>query len=58
MSLGWTYLLQPIVSFALAQFGVLVTLPALDMSQMMPILLGMLGLGGLRSWERARGVGK
>jgi len=30
----------------------------LDMSQMMPILLGMLGLGGLRSWERTKGVGK
>jgi hypothetical protein len=57
-SLGWTYLFQPMASFVLAQFGLLVDLPALDMSQMMPILLGMLGLGGLRSWERARGVGK
>jgi hypothetical protein len=45
-------------SFVLAQYGLLVDLPALDMSQMMPILLGMLGLGGLRSWERSRGVGK
>lgn len=57
-SLAWTYLLQPMVSFALAQTGHLVELPALDMSQMMPILLGMLGLGGLRSWERTKGVGK
>jgi hypothetical protein len=38
--------------------GLLVDLPALDMSQMMPILLGMLGLGGLRSYERTKGVGK
>jgi hypothetical protein len=57
-SLAWTYLFQPMVSFALAQTGHLVELPALDMSQMMPILLGMLGLGGLRSWERTKGVGK
>jgi len=57
-SLAWTYLLQPMVSFVLAQTGHLVELPALDMSQMMPILLGMLGLGGLRSWERTKGVGK
>jgi hypothetical protein len=57
-SLAWTYLLQPMASFVLAQTGHLVDLPALDMSQMMPILLGMLGLGGLRSWERTKGVGK
>ena len=57
-SLAWTYLLQPMASFVLAQTGHLVELPALDMSQMMPILLGMLGLGSLRSWERTKGVGK
>jgi len=45
-------------SFVLAQTGHLVDLPALDMSQMMPILLGMLGLGSLRSWERTKGVSK
>jgi len=57
-SLAWTYLFQPMASFVLAQTGHLVDLPALDMSQMMPILLGMLGLGGLRSWERTKGVSK
>ena len=57
-SLAWTYLLQPMASFVLAQTGHLVDLPALDMSQMMPLLLGMLGLGSLRSWERTKGVGK
>jgi len=57
-SLAWTYLFQPMASFVLAQTGHLVDLPALDMSQMMPILLGMLGLGSLRSWERTKGVSK
>jgi hypothetical protein len=57
-ALAWTYLFQPMISFVLAQFGLLVDLPALDMSAMMPILLGMLGLGSLRSWERTKGVGK
>ena len=57
-SLAWTYLLQPMASFVLAQTGHLVDLPALDMSQMMPILSGMLGLGSLRSWERTKGVSK
>jgi hypothetical protein len=35
-----------------------VVLPALDMSEMMPVLLGMLGLGGLRTFEKFKGVSK
>ena len=58
ISLAWSYICQPIIVFVLAQTGHLVSLPTLDMSQMMPILLGMLGLGSLRSWERTKGVGK
>ena len=58
LSFGWVYLFQPMISFVLAQTGHLVDLPALDMSQMMPILLGLLGLGGLRTLERSKGVGK
>jgi hypothetical protein len=58
LSFGWVYLLQPMIAFVLAQTGHLVQLPTLDMSQMMPILLGLLGLGGLRSLERSKGVGK
>jgi hypothetical protein len=58
LSFGWVYLFQPMASFVLAQTGNLVELPSLDMSQMMPILLGLLGLGGLRTLERSKGVGK
>lgn len=55
-SLAWTYILQPMAAFAIAQSGRVVTLPALDTGEMMPILLGMLGLGGMRSWEKIKGV--
>ena len=55
-ALTWTYILQPIAAFALAQFGYLTALPRLDMGEMMPILIGMLGLGGMRSWEKTKGV--
>jgi hypothetical protein len=55
-ALTWTYILQPIAAFALAQLGYLTALPRLDMGEMMPILLGMLGLGGMRSWEKTKGV--
>ena len=58
LALFYTYLLQPIATFILAQTGTLVHLPEVDLSTMMPVLLGMLGLGGLRSWEKYKGVSK
>jgi hypothetical protein len=33
-----------------------VPLPLLDMGQMMPVLMGMLGLGGLRTFEKFKKV--
>jgi hypothetical protein len=33
-------------------------LPTLDLSEMMPVLLGMLGLGGLRSFEKYKKISK
>jgi hypothetical protein len=35
-----------------------VNVPQADMGEMMPILLGMLGLGAMRTYERKQGVGK
>lgn len=58
VALAWNYIAQPILVFALAQTGNLIELPALDMSQMMPVLMGMLGLGGLRTFEKYKSVSK
>ena len=58
LALCWTYILQPVAQFVLAQTGHLIDLPGLDMSTMMPVLLGMLGLGGLRTWEKHKGLTK
>ena len=58
ISLAWTYVLTPILQFVLANTGHLIDLPAMDMSQMMPVLMGMLGLGGLRTFEKFKGVSK
>tara|TARA_Y100000401_G_C8236099_1_gene180619 strand:- start:17 stop:424 length:408 start_codon:yes stop_codon:yes gene_type:complete len=57
-ALAWTYVVTPILNFILAQTGHLVDLPAMDMSQMMPVLMGMLGLGGLRTFEKYKNVSK
>jgi hypothetical protein len=40
----------------LSPFGIVV--PQADTATMMPVLMGMLGLGGLRTIERVKGVGK
>lgn len=55
---GWTFVAQPLVGFACAAVGHPVITPVLDMGQMMPVLLGMLGLGGMRSFEKYTGSNK
>ena len=47
---------QSLISPLAAPFGI--DVPQADTSTMLPILMGMLGLGGLRSYERVQGVGK
>lgn len=46
------YLVSPLA----APFGIII--PQVDVSMMVPILTGMLGLAGLRSYERVKQVGK
>ena len=46
------FLISPLA----APFGVVV--PQADTATMLPVLMGMLGLGGLRTMERVKGVGK
>ena len=58
VALMYTYVLQPILVFGLAQSGYLIDLPKMDLGELMPVLMGMLGLGGLRSWEKVKGVSK
>ena len=58
VALSWTYVVMPITQFILAQTGHLVDLPAMNMNEMMPVLMGMLGLGGLRSFEKYKKVSK
>jgi|TARA_R110000868_G_scaffold154275_2_gene380367 hypothetical protein len=58
VALMYTYVLQPILVFGLAQSGYLIDLPKMDLGELMPVLMGLLGLGGLRSWEKVKGVAK
>lgn len=39
-------------------FDLLANVTPLNMSEMMPVLMGMLGLGSFRSWEKSKGIAR
>lgn len=59
---AYSYVLLPFAQFLVFTFGTttmteqLALAPRLELSEMMPVLLGMLGLSGLRTTERIKGV--
>jgi len=55
-SFTWQYVLLPILTFILVLVKHPVILPTLDMSVMMPVLLGMLGLSTQRMVEKIQNV--
>lgn len=65
--IGWTcatafayhFVVQPFLVFAFTVYGIeLKGLPAFDMESLMTVMLGMLGLGGLRTFEKHKGITK
>lgn len=55
---AWNWIGLPVAKFILALAGIAIALSPADLSEMMPLLLGMLGLGGLRTIERVQGVAR
>lgn len=61
MAFAYTYLVLPMMMFGVFTFGnaemvkQVALMPALDMTMMFPVLLGMLGLGGMRTYEKKTG---
>jgi len=53
---AWNWIGLPIAVFFAKAFGYTVDLHPADLMEMMPILMGMLGLGGLRTVEKIQGV--
>ena len=46
------YVVAPFATWIAHMTGRSIDFPVWDMSTMMPVLLGLLGLGGMRSWEK------
>jgi hypothetical protein len=55
--LGYSFFGLPILSWGSVNFGWVIP-PALDMGTLLTLLLGMLGLGGLRTKEKIEGVAR
>ncbi len=53
---AWTFICAPIVTYGAALAGHPLSLPALDLSQLSPVLMGMLGLSASRTYEKVNGV--
>ena len=58
VGLGCNYLFIPMANFVLVLSHSNVIVPPLDLSGMMPVLMGMLGLGAMRSYEKVNGVSR
>ena len=57
IAFAWQFLGRPILSWV-ALFQGFPIPPALDLAPLMTVLLGMLGLGTLRTYEKIKGVAK
>jgi len=63
-AIGWScafafaflYVVSPIISWGLLLFGKNVPLPSFNADALMSMTFGMLGLAGMRSWEKYKGL--
>ena len=58
---AWQFVGHPLVTYAINLYAVssgvvLPPLPQLDAEQLYPVLMGMLGLGGMRTFEKLKSV--
>ena len=57
-ALAYHFILEPVIVFVLALYNIQLTLPQFDMASLLTVLMGMLGLGGLRTYEKKQGLTK
>ena len=54
--LGWQFVFQPIAVWILALTGSGIALPVIQTEGLMSLTMALLGLGGMRSFEKSKGV--
>jgi len=59
LAIFWEFVLKQFIVFFLAVFEVeTLDLPSLDMSVLMPLVMSLLGMAGLRTYEKQKGISK
>ena len=59
IALQYHFILSPLILFGITLTGIEIPpIPAFDMGSLMTVLMGMLGLGGLRTYEKQKGLTK
>lgn len=58
VGLAYHFIAQPMLAFLLAAAGHPTQLPIFDMDQLMTLLFGLLGLAGMRTYEKVAGATK
>lgn len=54
---AWTFIVAPFIGWIINALGIDVPpIPTLGLGEVMPVLLGLLGLGGMRTFEKLKGV--
>jgi roadblock/LC7 domain-containing protein len=56
--LAWAFVVAPVASWALVALGIKAELPAIHTDYLLELVLAMLGIGGLRTFEKLRGVAR
>ena len=54
--LGWQFVFQPVASWIIMVSGSEMVLPIFETEGLMPLTLSLLGLGGMRSFEKYKGI--
>ena len=59
IAFGYHFVLQPVIVFVVVLIGMdIPELPSFDMGTLLTVLGGMLGIGGLRTYEKQKGLTK
>jgi hypothetical protein len=58
LACAWNWMGLPVAKVVLDYLGHPIAMSPADLSEMMPVLMGMLGLGGLRTFEKVQGVAR
>jgi hypothetical protein len=56
--LAWAFVLAPVASWALVVSGAKAELPDIQTDYLLELVIAMLGMGGLRTFEKMRGVAR